>query len=74
MRINRILPRFFTTDIQGEEMTQKDEKSFEAVLQEEQEKLMRLILEAENAGNIKQFYFPSHPRMIDGLFSEDEFS
>ncbi len=71
MKINRILPHFFTTDIRDEEITQKYEKSFEEILQEEQEKLMRLISEAENTENIKQIYYKYNSRMIDGQFFED---
>ena len=71
MKINRILPHFFTTDIRDEEINQKYEKSFQEILQEEQEKLMRLISEEENTENIKQFYYYNNPRMIDNLFYED---
>ncbi|KHE94061.1 MAG: hypothetical protein K8F52_18015 [Candidatus Scalindua rubra] len=71
MKINRILPHFFTTDIRDEEVTQKYEKSFEEILREEQEKLMRLISEAENTENIEQFYHQYNSRMIDDLFLED---
>jgi hypothetical protein len=35
IKINRILPHFFTTDISDEEITQKYEKSFEEILREE---------------------------------------
>jgi len=52
-------------------LTQKYEKSFQEILQEEQEKLMRLISEEENTENIKQFYYCNNPRMIDNLFYED---
>ncbi len=71
MKINRILPHFFTTDIRDEEITQKYEKSFEEILQEEQEKLIRLISEAENTENIKQIYYKYNPRMIDDQLFED---
>ena len=71
MKINRILPHFFTTDIRDEEITQKYEKSFEEILQEEQEKLIRLISEAENTQNIKQIYYKYNPRMIDDQLFED---
>ncbi|MBC8552734.1 MAG: hypothetical protein H8D23_24170 [Candidatus Brocadiales bacterium] len=71
MKINRILPHFFTTEIRDEEITQKHEKSFEEILREEQEKLMRLISEAENTENIEQFYHQHNSRMIDDLFLED---
>ncbi len=71
MKINRILPHFFTTDIRDEEITKKYEKSFEEILQEEQEKLIRLISEAENTENIKQIYYKYNPRMIDDQFFED---
>ena len=68
MKINRILPRFFTTDIRDEEITQKHEKSFEEILQEEQEKLMRLISEADETVDIKQLYSKYNPRMTDNTF------
>lgn len=71
MKINRILPHFFTTDIRDEEITQKYEKSFEEILLEEQEKLMRLISEAENTENMEQLYHQQNPRMIDDLFFEE---
>lgn len=71
MKINRIFPHFFTTDISDEEITQKYEKSFEEILQEEQEKLMQLISNQENTENIKQFYHKYNPRMINDLFFED---
>jgi succinate dehydrogenase flavin-adding protein (antitoxin of CptAB toxin-antitoxin module) len=71
MKINRILPHFFTTDISEEEITQKYEKSFKEILQQEQEKLMRLISEAENTDNIKHVFHQYNPRMIDDLFFED---
>ncbi len=71
MKINRILPHFFTTDICDEETTQKHEKSFEEILREEQQKLIRLISEAENTGNMEQFYRPLNPRMADDMFFEE---
>lgn len=71
MKINRILPHFFTTEVCDEETTQNYEKSFEEILREEQEKLIRLISEAENTEDIKQFYHQCNPRMIDDLFFED---
>ncbi len=71
MKINRIFPHFFTTDVRDEEITQKYEKSFEEILQQEQEKLMRLISDAENTGKIQQFDHQYHPRMINDLFFED---
>ncbi len=74
MKINRILPHFFTTtDVCDEEITQKHEKSFEEILLEEQEKLMRLISEAENTENMEQFYRPLNPRLVDDLFFEEWF-
>ncbi len=48
MKINRIFSHFFKTEICDEEITQKYEKSFDGIFREEQEKLMRLISEAEN--------------------------
>lgn len=71
MKINRILPHFFATDISDEEITQKYEKSFAEILQQEQEKLLRLISEAENSDKIKHVYHQYNPRMIDDLFFED---
>ena len=71
MKINRILPHFFTTEICEEEITQKYEKSFDEILREEQEKLMRLISEAENTENMEQFYRPLNPRLVDDLFFEE---
>jgi hypothetical protein len=71
MKINRILPHFFTTDIRDEEITQKNGKSFEEILRDEQEKLMRLISEAGNAEDMEQFYRPLNPRLVDDLFFEE---
>jgi len=71
MKINRILPHFFTTDIRDEGTAQKHEKPFEEILREEQDKLMRLISEAENTGNMEQFYRPLNPRLVDDLFFEE---
>ncbi len=72
MKINRILPNFFvTTDICDEEITQKYEKSFDEILGEEQEKLMRLISEAENTEKMEQFYRPLNPRLVDDSFFEE---
>ncbi len=71
MKINRIIPHFFTTEICEEEITQKYEKSFDEILREEQEKLMRLISEAENTEDEEPIYHQLNPRLIDDLFSED---
>ena len=71
MKINRILPHFFTTEICEEEITQKYEKSFDEILREEQEKLMRLISEAENTEDEEPIYHQLNPRLIDDLFSEE---
>jgi hypothetical protein len=49
-----MLSHLFITDIRDEEITKKIEKSFEEILQEEQEKLMRLISEADETRDIKQ--------------------
>ncbi len=63
MKINRMLSHFFTTDIRDEEITKKYEKSFGEILQEEQEKLLRLISEADETVDIKQLYSKYNPRM-----------
>ena len=63
MKINRMLSHFFTTEIRDEEITKKYEKSFQEILQEEQEKLMRLISEADETINMKQIYSKFNPRM-----------
>ena len=47
-----MLSHFFTTEIHGEEITKKYEKSFQEILQEEQEKLLRLISEADETVDI----------------------
>ncbi len=70
MNINRILPHFFKTDLHDEEIAQKNEKSFEEILREEQEKLMRLISEAEITENMEPFYRPLNPRLVDDTFFE----
>ncbi|GAX60337.1 beta-glucosidase-related glycosidase [Candidatus Scalindua japonica] len=71
MKINRIFPHFFTTDICDGEITQKYEKSFTEILHEEQEKLLRLISDAEITDNMQQFYQQCNPRMVDDIFFED---
>ncbi len=68
MKINRMLTHLFTADIRDEEKTKKYEKSFEAILQEEQEKLLRLISEADETVNMKQLYSKYNPRMTDDTF------
>ena len=71
MKINRMLSHFFTTDIRDEEITRKYEKSFEEILQEEQEKLLRLISEADETVNMKQLYSKYNPRMTGNTFFEE---
>ena len=68
MKINRMLSHLFTTDIRDEEITGKYEKPFEVILQEEQEKLMRLISEADETVNMKQLYSKYNPRMTGDIF------
>jgi predicted esterase YcpF (UPF0227 family) len=68
MKINRILFHIFTTDIREEEITKKYEKSFQEILQEEQEKLLRLISEADETLDMKQLYSKYNPRMTDDTF------
>ncbi len=68
MKINRILSHLFTTEIRDEEITKKYEKSFQEILQEEQEKLLRLISEADETVNMKQLYSKFNPRMTDNTF------
>ncbi len=71
MKINRMLSHFFTKEIRDEEITRKYEKSFDEILQEEQEKLMRLISEADETVNIKQLYSKYNPRMAGNTFFEE---
>ena len=68
MKINRMLSHFFTTDIRDEEITKKHEKSFGEILHEEQEKLLRLISEADESVNMKQLYSKYNPRMTGDTF------
>jgi arginine deiminase len=68
MKINRMLSHLFITDIRDEEITKKHEKSFQEILQEEQEKLLRLISEADETVDMKQLYSKYNPRMIDDTF------
>jgi hypothetical protein len=68
MKINRMLSLLFTTEIHNEEITKKYEKSFQEVLEEEQEKLLRLISEADETVNLKQLYSKYNPRMTDNTF------
>ncbi len=71
MKINRMLSHFFTKEIRDEEITRKYEKSFDEILQEEQEKLMRLISEADETINIKQLYSKYNPRVTGNTFFEE---
>ncbi len=68
MKINRMFSHFFTTDVRDEEITRKYEKSFQEILQKEQEKLLRLISEADETVNMKQLYSKYNPRMTDETF------
>lgn len=63
-----MLSHFFTTDIRDEEITTKQEKSFGEILHEEQEKLLRLISEADETVNMKQLYSKYNPRMTGDTF------
>ena len=63
-----MLSHFFTTEIRDEEITKKYEKSFEEILQEEQEKLLRLISEADETVNMKQLYSKYNSRMAGDTF------
>jgi hypothetical protein len=72
MEINRILPHFLTPEVDCEGETSKCEKSFEQILREEQEKLMRLISEEpEIIDDIKQLYHLYNHRMIDNSFFDE---
>ncbi len=69
MKINRILPHFLTPEVDDKEETKKCEKSFEQILREEQEKLMRIISEEpETIDDVKQFYHSYKHRMIGNSF------
>ncbi len=71
MKINRILPHFLTPDVEDGK-TKKCEKSFEQILREEQEKLMRIISEEpETIDDVKQFYHLYNHRMIDNSFFDE---
>ena len=63
-----MLSHLFTTDIRDEEITKKYEKSFQEILQEEQEKLLRLISEADESVNMKQLYSKYNSRMTGDTF------
>ena len=66
-----MLSQCFTTEIRDEEVARKYEKSFDEILQEEQEKLMRLISEEDETVNIKQLYSKYNPRMTGNTFFEE---
>ncbi len=68
MKINRMLSHLFTTEVRDEEITRKHEKPFQEILQEEQEKLMRLISEAGETVNMKQLYSKYNSRMTGNKF------
>ncbi len=63
-----MLSHLFITDIRDEEITKKHEKSFQEILQEEQEKLLKLISEADETVDIKQLYSKYNPRMTGDTF------
>ena len=63
-----MLSQAITTEIRDKEITSKYEKSFEEILRKEQEKLMRLISEADETVNIKQLYSKYNPRMTGDTF------
>ncbi len=72
MEINRILPHVITPEVRDDENTGKCEKSFEEILREEQENLMRLISEEPDTINdIKQLYHIYNQRMIDNQFFDE---
>ena len=68
MKINRMLSHFFAAEVRDKKITKKVEKSFEEILREEQEKLMRLISEADETVNMKQLYSKYNPRMTGETF------
>ena len=63
-----MLSHFFTTEVRDKEITKKVEKSFEEILREEQEKLIRLISEADETVKMKQLYSKYNPRMTGETF------
>ncbi len=71
MKINRMLSHFFTKEVRDEEITRKYEKSFDEILQEELEKIIRLISEGDETVNIKQLYSKYNPRMTGNTFFEE---
>ncbi|ODS33565.1 MAG: hypothetical protein SCARUB_01299 [Candidatus Scalindua rubra] len=71
MRIYRFFPRFFSAKIYDEEITQKHEKTFDEILQEEHTRLIKLISEAIENADIKQLYQKYNPRMIDYMFPDE---
>jgi hypothetical protein len=71
MKINRMLSHFFTKEVRDEEITRKYEKSFDEILQEKLEKIIRLISEEDETLNIKQLYSKYNPRMTDETFFGD---
>ncbi len=71
MKINRILPHFLTPEV-DDGKTEKCKKTFEEILREEQEKLMKLISEEpETIDDVKQFYNIYNQRMIDNSFFDE---
>ncbi len=72
MEINRILPHFLTPEVDDDEKTGKCKKTFEEILREEQEKLMKLISEEpETIEDVTQFYNIYNQRMIDNSFFDE---
>ncbi len=63
-----MLSHCFTKEIRDEEITRKYEKSVQEIIQEEQEKLLRLISEADETVNMKQLYSKYNPRMNGDTF------
>jgi len=65
MRIIRFFHDFSCPEGFGEEITQEQKKSFDQILQEENDRLIQLISEVKGNSDIEQLYLKYNPRAID---------
>lgn len=71
MRIIRFFHVFSCPDILNEEITKEQEKSFDKILQEENDRLIQLISEVQGNIDIDQLYLQYNPRTIGHIFPEE---
>ncbi len=65
MRIIRFFHVFPCPDVLDNEITKEQEKSFDQILQEENDRLIQLISEVQGNRDIEQLYLKYNPRATD---------